>query len=59
MRESRLSQKAYWMVFERFFELMAEKVTKPQMEEELEKVGEPLATEIVGAIERALGRSVR
>jgi len=41
-----------------FFDTMTEKVAKPFMVEELEKVGEPLATEILTAIEQALGRSL-
>lgn len=42
-----------------FFDMMTQKVTKPFMKEEMEKIGEPLATEVVSAIEAALGRSVR
>ena len=41
-----------------FFDMMTQKVTKPFMKDELEKTGEPLATEVVSAIEAALGHSV-
>jgi len=41
-----------------FFDMMIEKVTKPFMVEELEKTGEPLATEIITAMEEALGKKL-
>jgi len=42
-----------------YYDLMTEEVTKPFLKEEMEKTGEPLASEVVGAIEAALGRSLR
>jgi len=42
-----------------FFDMMTTKVVKPFMAEEIAKTGEPLATEVVTAIEAALGHSIR
>lgn len=42
-----------------YFDMMTTKVVKPFMAEEIAKTGEPLATEMVTAIEAALGRSIR
>ncbi len=42
-----------------YFELMNSNVTIPFLREEMEKVGEPLASEFVGAMEAVLGRSLR